>query len=364
MVKRLIFVLVGLAILFGGIFGWKFFQMGQMAARMSAPQPPAVIAADSVQRETWQPNLSAVGSLVATQGVFIANEIAGLVKSIHFESGQQVAAGDLLVQLDDDVDRAELAGLVAAQRLAELTYERAARLVKEKSVSRSDYDQAKAALDGAAALVHSKQASIRKKAIRAPFAGELGIRSVDLGQYLAPGSQIVSLQSLDPIFVDFSLPERDLAQVALGQTVDVAVQAYPEQRFSGVISAVSPRIDAGTRSVKIRATLANTEQRLRPGMFAQVRTMLPARVDVLTLPERAITYNPYGNSVFVIEEKDDQLLVQRRQVETGELRAGRIEILQGLEEGDRVVSAGHNKLRNGQSVQIDNSVELDGKVGE
>jgi len=362
--KRLILVILALAILFGGVFGWKYYTGTRMAAMMAAPPPPATVAAATVETESWRPYLSAVGSLTATQGVFVSNEIAGQVRAIHFESGQQVSAGDLLVQLDDEVDRAELAGLVAAQRLGEITFERAARLVKEKSVSRSEYDQARAALDSAASLVASKQAIIRKKAVRAPFTGELGIRQVDLGQYLAPGAEIVSLQSLDPIYADYSLPERYLGDLAVGQAIEVDVQAYPQSHFTGRIDAISPRIAAGTRSIRVRARLENPAKQLRPGMFAEVRTLLPPRSGVLTLPERAISYNPYGNSVFVIEDRDGQLVVQRRQIETGEVRERRVEIRAGLAAGDRVVSAGHNKLRNGQPVVIDNVVELTGEMGE
>lgn len=362
--KRLFIVGLALLVLFGGIFGWKYYSDRKMAVAMSAPPPPAVIAAETARRETWQPRLTAVGSLVASQGVFVANETAGQVKEIHFESGQQVTAGTLLVQLDDEVDRAELSGLVAAQRLAELTYERSGRLIKDKSVSRSEYDQAKAGLDSASALVASRQASIRKKAIRAPFTGQLGIRQVDLGQYLAPGAQIVSLQALDPLFVDYSLPERDLSALSIGQAVEVSVQAYPDKTFMGQISAISPHIETQTRSLSIRATLENPDQLLRPGMFAEVGTLLPARGGVMTLPQRAITFNPYGNAVFVIEDKDGQQLAQRRQIETGSVRDGRIEVLKGLTDGEQVVSAGHNKLRNGQPVKIDNSIELSGQAGE
>lgn len=362
--KRLLIVGLALLVLFGGIFGWKYFSGQKMAAAMSAPPPPAVIAAEAVRRETWQPRLTAVGSLVASQGVWVANETAGQVKEIYFESGQQVTTGSLLLQLDDEVDRAELAGLVAAQRLTELTYERAGRLIKDKSVSRSDYDQAKAGLDSASALVASRQASIRKKAIRAPFSGQLGIRQVDVGQYLAPGAQIVSLQALDPLYVDYNLPERDLGAVSVGQAVEVSVQAYPGKTFLGQISAISPRIERETRSLSIRARLENPDQQLRPGMFAEVRTLQPERSGVMTLPERAITYNPYGNAVFVIEAKDGQQIAQRRQIETGSVRDGRIEILNGLTDGEQVVSAGHNKLRNGQPVKIDNSIELSGQAGE
>ena len=364
MIKRLIIVLLALTLLYGGIFGWKYIQNQKLAARASMPPPPATVATERVRSETWEPRLSAVGSLVATQGVFVSNEIAGQVTDIRFESGQAVAAGELLVQLDDDVDRASLASLLAEQRLADIQFKRAAKLVNEKLVSRSDYDAAQAALESAAAQVDSQRARISKKAIRAPFAGLLGIRRVDLGQYLAPGSEIVSLQSLDPVYAEYSLPERHLSELAVAQPVEVSVAAYPGQTFKGEISAVSPRIDANTRSVRLRATLKNPQQLLRPGMFAEVHTLLPARKNLLTLPARAITYNPYGDSVFVVEEKDGVLRVQRRQVQTGEERGGRLEIVAGLEAGAQVVSAGQNKLRNGQSVAIDNSVELKGQVGE
>lgn len=364
MVKRLIIVLIVLSLLFGGIFGWKYLQMQKMAAQQAGGMPPAVIAAEEVQRERWQPGIDAVGSLVATQAVQVASEIAGQVETIHFESGTAVQAGDELITLDDDVDRAELAGLQAEKRLMEIQFERAKKLLKDKTISISEYDQADASLDSAAAQVASKQARIDKKHIRAPFSGRLGIRKVDLGQYLAAGDAIVSLQANDPIYVDYSLPERYLNDLSVGQVVEVRVQAYPGQVFTGAISAISPRIETATRSVPVRATLANPQQQLRTGMFAEVNTLLPPRDNVLTLPEQSVSYNPYGNSVFVIEEKEGGLFVQRRQIETGAVRNGRVEVISGLQDGERVVTAGHNKLRNGMQVKIDNSVILDGKVSD
>lgn len=358
MIKRLILVLFFLTLLFGGIFGWKYMQGQKMAARASMPPPPAVIASDSVKTDRWQPSLTATGSLVATQGVSVSSEIAGQVMAIHFESGQSVNKDDLLVNLDDDVDKAELDSLTAAQKLAELQFKRSSDLVKNKLVSASDFDTAKAELDSARAMVASKNASIRKKTIRAPFTGQLGIRQINLGQYLAPGADIVTLQSLNPIYAEFSLPERYISQLSLDQTTEVIVQAYADQKFTGQIKAISPLIKSGSRSVRIRATLENPELLLRPGMYAEVRVLLPDSRDVLTLTERAITYNPYGDAVFVIEESDNGLVVQRKQIKTGEVRNGKVEIISGLQEGDRVVSAGHNKLRNGQTVTIDNSIEL------
>lgn len=363
MIKRLIIVLLSLALVFGGVAAWKYAQIKKMSAFASMGPPPAVIATATVQHQQWQPHLSAVGSLVASQGVFVSNQIAGQVTGISFDSGETVTAGQTLVQLDDEVDRAELKARLAALKLAQLEFERTAKLMKNRSASQADYDKARATLDGAKALIASAQASIHKKAIQAPFDGVLGIRQVDLGQYLPAGAPIVSLQALNPLFADYNLPERYLGQVAVGHEVRVKVQAYADKTFSGRISVVSPRVEAGTRSLRLRATLDNPDTLLRPGMFAQIDTLAPAQREVLTLPQRAITYNPYGDAVFLVIEKDGKRIVQNQTVQTGEVRQGQIEILEGLKEGDVVVSAGLNKLRNGQPVQIDNSVKLDGEVG-
>jgi membrane fusion protein (multidrug efflux system) len=348
--------------MFGGIFGWKYYSGQQMMAMMSAPRPPAVIAAAEVQSERWQPYLKAVGSVTATQGVDVTTEIAGQVAEILVESGQQVEAGQVLLKLDDSVDQADLEGLKAQRKLAQLQLERMQKLLKSKSASRSEYDTARANLDSAGAQVAAKQATLEKKTIRAPFAGQLGISDINLGQYLSPGTAIVPLESLDPIYVDYTLPERHLSEVEVGQAIQVTVQAWPERYFDGVVSAIDPGIDVGTRSIRLRATLANPDLLLRPGMFAQVRTVLPMRDDVLTLPRTAVTYNPYGETVFVVVDKDGMQAVQSRPVKTGEVREGRVEVIEGLKAGELVVSAGQNKLRNGQPVSVDNSIELDGKV--
>jgi len=358
-IKRLILVIVFLAILFGGVFGWKFYSGQQMAKAMSAPPPPAVVSSAQVQREAWQPTLKAVGSLVASKGISVANEVSGIVNSIGFESGQTVNEGDVLLTLDDEVDQADLAALMAAEKLANLNYKRIRKLVREKTLPQSNLDEARATLDSARATLNAQRASIRKKTIRAAFAGKLGIRQVDIGQYLAEGTEIVTLQSLSPIYVDYSLPERFLGNLKLGQTIDVQVNAFPESNFKGEITAISPLITTGSRSVRIRATLTNEEQLLLPGMFAEVATELPKVKNVLTLPERVISYNPYGNAVFLLVEKDGQLIAESRQIETGQVRRGRVEVLNGLSEGDEVAADGINKLRNGQAVTIDNSVQLD-----
>jgi membrane fusion protein (multidrug efflux system) len=284
------------------------------------------------------------------------------VKKIFFKSGQPVKQGDLLLQLDDDIDQAQLKGLQAERQLAELRFKRTSELFQKGSVPRENYDEAQTQLDSATAQVAAKQAELEKKKIFAPFSGLLGIRQVDIGEYLSPGAKIVPLQAIDPIYVDYTLPERHFAELSVDQEIILTVQAYPDQSFRGRITALNPGIDPGTRSVRIRATLSNSEGHLRPGMFAEVRTLLPQRQDILTLPRTAITYNPYGDSVFVIQEKDGALIVQRQQVQTGETRNERVEIVKGLKAGERVVSAGQVKLRNGQKVQIDNSVALDQSV--
>jgi len=353
MITRLVLVALFLVALFGGIFAWKQQAAQQMAASQAGGPPPAVIAAATVEVESWQPYIQVVGSLEAVAGIEVTSEVGGQVSMIHFNSGEWVKQGELLLELDSQTDQAQLKGLIAERTLGRLKFERVAKLVKDKSVSKSDYDEARATLDAAEAQVTGQQALIDKKRIRAPFDGRLGIRRVDLGEYLSPGSPIVPLEQLDPIYADFTLPERDLARVSNDQQVDVRVQAYPDQVFNGRIIAIDPGVNVGNRSFRLRAQLANPDQRLRPGMFADVRVQLPQRDGVITIPDTAISYAPYGDSVFLIEQKDDGQVVSRRQIETGDTRNGRVSVISGLAEGERVVSAGHNKLRNGQAVAID-----------
>jgi membrane fusion protein (multidrug efflux system) len=362
MTKRMLLVLLALGLVLGAMFGWKFYQAQKMAVLASMPPPPATVAAADVQTETWQPYLEAVGSLVAIQGILVTTEVAGNVSAIHFESGQPVEAGTLLLEIDDSVDQAELEGIVAERRLADLQFKRRKGLLESKTISHSDVDEARLRLENATAQLAAKQAIVAKKRITAPFGGWLGIRQVDLGEYLQPGTAIVPLEALVPIYVDFALPERHLDQISVGQAVEIEVQAFPEEIFTGRISALNPGIDPGTRSLRIRAALENQQARLRPGMFAEVRTVLPQRPSVLTLPQTAITYNPYGDSVFVIQEGESGPRVQRRQIETGGVRNGRVEIVQGLQAGEQVVIAGQVKLRNDQAVVVDNSIVLEPQI--
>jgi membrane fusion protein, multidrug efflux system len=352
MLKRYTFVIFLSLLLFGGLFGWKFLQISKAIKNISVPPPP-VVAVSTVQKSDWQSYLTAVGSLAAVAGIEVSSEVLGKVKAIHFESGQAVRQGQLLVELDSSTDLAELNGLEAAQRLEQAKISRSKQLIARNFISKSDYDLNIATLDEAKAAVNAKKSSINKKRIVAPFTGQLDIRKVNVGQYLAPGDAIVSLQKLNPIYADFTLPEQELANLTINQDITLTVQAYPDKKFSGHISAINSGIDETTRSVKIRATLANAEQLLRPGMFAEVQVLLLKTKTVLTVPDTAITYNPYGDSVFLIENGKQGTTVQLRQIVTGETRAGRVEIIKGLAENDRVVSAGQVKLRNGIPVKLD-----------
>jgi membrane fusion protein (multidrug efflux system) len=352
MIKRFFLIFIVSILIFGGLFGWKFYQIGEAMKNIPLP-PPAVVAATEVKVESWQPYLTAVGSLVAVAGIDVSNEIAGKVKTIHFESGQSVQQGQLLIEMDASTDRAELKALMAEEELAKVRFARGEKLIAHNFIAKADYDHNRALQAQAQALAEAKRTVIAKKQINAPFSGKLGIRLVDVGQYLEEGSAIVPLQKLDPIYVDFMLPESRLATLAVGQKLDITVQAYPEQTFSGVISALNPGIDVGTRSIKVRATMHNPKQILRPGMFADVRISLSDKREVLTVPDTVITYNPYGDSVFVIEPGKLGLTVKVKQVVTGETRSGRVEIIKGLNAGEKIVSAGQVKLRNGMPVTID-----------
>jgi len=352
MFKQNLIILLIIGIIFGSLFGFKFYQINQ-GKLQKQPSPAAVVAITEVNQEAWQPTLEVVGTLVAVSGVDVSNEIAGKVTAIHFQSSQTVEKGQLLLELDSETDRAELKGLLAEQKLATLRRQRVAKLIRDKFTSQSEHDQSIAQLAEAKADVESKQTIIKKKQIKAPFSGELGIRQVNLGQYLVPGSAIVNLQNRNPIYVDFTIPERHLGELGLEQLITLNVQAFPQQSFNGSVTAINPSIDFETRSVKVRATLKNTENYLRPGMFANVKVISNQQATVLTLPDTAITFNPYGNSVFVINDEQQTLTVQNRQVETGMIRDGRIEVISGLNKGERVVSAGQINLRNGMQIVPD-----------
>lgn len=358
MSKRPLTIILLLAVIVAAIAGFMYWQKLQQQAAQPQGFPPSVIAATEVVQENWQPALQSVGSLVATNGIEVSTEVNGIVSEIVFESGQPVEEGQILIRLDDSVDVAALDALRAEQKLAQVQFNRSKDLLQKRVTSKSEYDEAEARYDAAKARVKQQEAIIRRKVIRAPFAGLAGIRHVNLGQYIEAGNPIVSLQALDPIFVDYTLPERYFNRIKSGQTVNLQLDAVPEQKFSGTVSAVNPGVDTGTRTLKVRATINNPDRIMRPGMFAQVETITGEAQAVLTLPRTAISFNTYGNFIFVInDDGKGGLSVKRTPVETGEVREGRV-VVTGLTQGTRVVRAGLVKLRDGMPVKIDNQVEL------
>lgn len=372
MIKRMILMLVVVLLLLGGIFGSTIYKGIKMGKAMAAQKPPPItVSKAAVRAESWQPTLKTVGSLTAVQGVVVSNELAGIVEKIEFESGQIVQKGALLVQLNIATEQAQLRSFEAAAELARQNLERAKRLRDSNVNAQSDLDNAKAQFDQAVANAENLRATIAKKSIVAPFAGRLGLRQVNLGQFLAVGSAIVSLQSLDPIYANFTLPQQDVRNVRTGQAVALTIDAYPGIEFKGEITAFDSRLDEGTRTVRVQATLANGDGRLQAGMFAAVAVQLPQKESVVTVPQTAITYNPYGNVVYVIEEaKADgaapapgaggppALVVRQQFVKVGETRGDQVAILGGLKAGEEIVTAGQLKLRNGVSVRVDNTVPV------
>jgi membrane fusion protein (multidrug efflux system) len=359
MTRRILIVATLLTLVFGGIFGWKAFVSYQTAQYLATMTRPAVVvSAVLAATESWQAQVSSVGSLSAIQGVEVSSEVPGTVAKISFESGHQANAGELLIQLDATAEYAEMRSLQAQLELARLDHARSKGLLKSTALSQAQLDRAKSVLDSLQAQVEEQSALIARKSIRAPFSGELGIRKVNLGQYLSPGTEVVTLQSLDPIYANFTLPERFLQQLAVGQGVKVEVAAFPNASFDGNVTAISPKVEEATRNVTLQATLQNPEHRLRPGMFARVFVLTGGIDSVLTVPRTAITYYPYGDSVFVINAEAQDLVVERRQVTTGRIREGRVEVTTGLQAGEQVVSTGQLKLRAAQRVAIDNSIDL------
>ncbi|HTT56498.1 MAG TPA: efflux RND transporter periplasmic adaptor subunit [Opitutaceae bacterium] len=359
MAKRMILMLLAMTLLVGGILGFKLFGRYMMNKALAAQKPPpAAVSTIEAREDAWQPTLHAVGTFAAVEGITVSAQLDGVVTAVAFESGALVKAGDLLVQQDVSTEEAQLANAEAAAVLARLSLERARDLRAQGTNAQADLDAATAAFQQAQANVAVIRSTIGKKTIRAPFAGRLGIRQVNLGQFLRSGAEIVPLQALDPIYLNFALPQQTAAQVAVGQPVRVAVDAFPGEQFTGVVTSMNPNVDDATRNFQLQATLQNAAAKLRPGMFGSVEVQLPATSRVLTLPVAAIVYNPYGDAVYVVENAPDGagLVVRQQFVQTGATRGDQIAVTKGVKVGDVVVTAGQLKLRNGASVVLNNSV--------
>jgi membrane fusion protein (multidrug efflux system) len=349
----------------GGIKGLQIDRMIAHGKQM-VPPPEAVTTATAVV-QSWESLITAVGSLSAVQGVTVSAELTGKVAQIAFTPGGVVRAGDLLVKQDTSSEEAQLRSAEAAAALARLNIERLGKLLGERTISQSQYDNAEAAYKQAVAQADTIRAAIAKKTIRAPFSGRLGIRQINLGQVINEGQPIVSLQTLDPIFVDFALPQQHLPRLKPGLPVRVATDTLPGETIEGRITALNPQVDAATRNIRVQATVANPEERLRPGMYVNVAVVMPVTRQVLAVPASAVLYAPYSDSVFVVEEAADAAgrpawTVRQQFAKLGDRHGDFVAVLSGLKEGDTVVSTGVFKLRNGQSVIVQNALSPEFKL--
>lgn len=362
--KRMIIMLAVVGVTFGSIFGFEAFK-GMMIKKAMASQGPLPQTVSTIKAEyqEWQPRLEAVGSLRATNGADLAIEVAGVVDAIYFKSGDDVAQGAPLLRLRLDDAPAKLLSLEAAAKLAAITYQRDLKQFQAHAVSQQTLDTDKWTLENDNAQVAEQQAVLQEKFLRAPFAGHLGVRQVDLGQYLSPGTTVVTLQQLDPIYLDFYLPQQTLDQIKVDQPVTAKVDTYPGEDFAGEISAINSKVDTTTRNVQIRATFKNPKHKLVPGMYGTVEIDIGKRQRYITLPQTAITFSSYGDTVYIVEDKGKgangrpQLVAHQSFVTTGTTRGDQIAVLTGVKPGETIVTAGQIKLHNGSPVLINNSVE-------
>lgn len=383
--KRMIIMLTAAGLVFGAIFGFKWFGKTMMnRAFDTMPVPPAAITSANAERQTWPASIEAVGTVAAVQGITVTTEVAGTVKRIHFQSGQWVKKGQNLVTLDADTDQADLKTLEAQRDLADIDLARLRNLFALDVISKSQLDQAESNAVQARTRVEAQRARVDKKIIRASFAGKLGIRQADLGQYVSPGTPLVTLQSLDPVYVNFALPEQRLQNIASGLAVSATLDNMPVGKFAGRVTAVETRVDEKTRTFNIQATIPNPKHQLQPGQFARVAITLPGEESYIVVPQTAVSYNPYGNSVYVIAPAPaaaggppaartgadaahatgaaPALRVTRRLIRTGPARGDFVAVIEGLKEGEAVATSGLLKLRNDAPVVVNNTVGPGAKI--
>lgn len=363
MIRKFAIAIAIVLVVVGALAGVKTLQIRKLIANgKSFTVPPETVSTAVAREVKWQATLSAIGTIVAAQGVTLTPDIPGTVREIVFESGTVVARSNLLVRLDTSSEDAQLRAIQAQVELAQINLDRMATLRTNNMVAQSELDTAVATLKQSQANADVISATIAKKTIRAPFAGRLGIRLVNLGQYLDLGKPIVSLQSLAPVYADFSLPQQELARLQTGMQVRVTTDTYPDEQFNGTLTAINPDLDPGTRSVSLQATFANADERLRPGMFARVEVLLPGEQTVLVIPKTSVLSAPFGDSIYLVEERAGTngtpagLTVRQQIIRTGPERAGLLSVESGLKLGERVVSAGLFKLRNGMAVVENNTL--------
>ena len=358
-------IVLGVLIGFWGQPKFEAFKSAKIKEVMAqfAPPPP-VVSTTTASLEPWQPELAAVGTVKAAKGADLATQVAGIVSTINFESGADVKAGTLLMALQSADDVARLESLRASAALAKLTLERDKRQLQAQAISQQQVDTDTQNLKSAEAQVAQQEALLSYKSIRAPFDGRLGIRQVDLGQYVAAGAAVVTLQALDPVYVDFYLPQQALDRLKIDQAVTADIDTFPGQSFAGKISAINPKVDPATRNVLVRASFPNPDKKLVPGMFAQMHIAVGTPEKLVTLPQTAISYNPYGDTVYIVDDKGKtpdgkpNLVARQSFVTTGITRGDLVSILKGVKEGETVVVAGQLKLHNGSVVTINNDRAL------
>ncbi|MEX3980872.1 efflux RND transporter periplasmic adaptor subunit [Paraburkholderia sp. EG287A] len=361
---RLFLMLLVVGLLAAALIGFHLFKSSILKKVTTTIQSQqATVSTTTAVIAPWQPALSAVGSLRASKGADLSLETGGVIDEIDFDSGRDVEAGTVLLRLRPNDDPAKLEQLKATAELDEITYKRDLQQLAAQAVAQSTVDTDAANLKVARAQVAAQQAVISEKSVRAPFAGRLGVRQVDVGQYLPAGTAVVTLQALDPMFLDFYLPQQAMERVGLGQTVSMTLDAYPGKTFTGKVTSINSKVDTSSRMLQIRASFANPDDALLPGMFATAHVSSGQPQSLVTIPQAAVAYNPYGSLVYVVQNGRDaqgkpQASVRQQFVTTGETRGDQVSILKGLKAGDVVVTAGQLKLHNDALVQIDNSAKL------
>jgi membrane fusion protein (multidrug efflux system) len=373
MIKRFLIALIILGVFIGGLAYFQLVFKPQMIKDFLSQQapPPATVTAQAAQTGKWVERLPAIGTLIASQGVDVASQVEGIVTALGFESGQEVPKGAKLVQLDVSIELADLASAEATLREADIAFKRQTDLLQKNVTSEANVDTALAKRDTAAAAMNRIKAVIAQKSILAPFAGRLGIRKVELGQYISPGLPMVTLQALDPIWVDFPMPEQNIGKLKTGQVVELTIDAFPGKIFTGSVTSLDARVSQETRTLLVRGTVPNRNRELLPGMFANVTVLSGAPAEVVTVPRTAVTYSLYGDSVYVVKPEEPApaaaaqakpaspvFVVERRFIRTGQERQDRVAVTTGLKAGEQVVTTGQIKLNNGARVMIDNSQEL------
>lgn len=358
--RRLIIVLGAAVVLLGALGYFNLILKPQFIAKFKAENAPKnqTVSTTVAAFSDWQPEITAVGSMRAFRGVVVTTEVAGLVRTVNFKSGDEAKSGAVLVELNTDSDVAQLHALQAAADLSQTTYSRDKVQFEAEAISQATLDSDAADLKNRRAQAEAQAALVAKKILRAPFAGRLGITTLNPGQYLNTGDKVVTLQAIDPILVDFRIPQLQLARLSKGQTLHVVTDAFPGETFEGKVTAIDPLIDSATRNFQVEASVNNSSRRLLPGMFAQVAVQSGDKKRYLTLPQTAITYNPYGATVFLANKSEDgkSLVAQQVFVTVGATRGDQAAILSGIKEGDTVVTSGQLKLKNGTQLLVDNSV--------